>query len=41
MADVVKAPALVVEIAAAGVRILVVPGMKMDIGVTPPQKVAQ
>ena len=41
MADVVKAPVPVVEIAAAGVRIPVVPATKMDIGVTSPKKVAQ
>ena len=34
MADVVEAMALVVEIAAAGVRIPVVPATKMGIGVT-------
>ena len=39
MADVVKALALVVEIAATGVRIPVVPATKIDIRVTPPQKV--
>ena len=36
MADVVKAPVLVVEIAAVGVRVPVVPATKMDIGVPPP-----
>ena len=35
MADVVKAPVLVVEIAAVGVRVLVVPATKMDFGVAP------
>ena len=43
MAEVVKAPALVVQIAAVGVRIPVVPATKMDVRMTPPppQKVAQ
>ena len=35
MADVVNATVLLVEIAAAGVRIPVVPSTKMVIGVTP------
>ena len=35
MADVIEALILVVEIAAAGVRIPVVPAMKMDIRVIP------
>ena len=35
LADVVKAPLLVVEIAAVGVRVPVVPATKMDFGVTP------
>ena len=36
MADVVKAPALVVEIAAVQVQIPIVPATKMDVGMTPP-----
>ena len=35
MAEVVKAPVLLVEIAPAGVQIPVVPAMEMDVGVTP------
>ena len=41
MADVIKVPVLVVEIAAVGVRVPVVPATKMEVGMTPPQKVAQ
>ena len=41
MADVFKAPALVVCIDPVGVRVLAVAATKMDVGVTPPQKVAQ
>ena len=35
MADVIKAAVLVVEIVAVGVRVPVVPAIKMDFGVTP------
>ena len=35
MADVVKAPVLLVEIAAVGIGIPVVPATKMDVGMTP------
>ena len=35
VADVVKASILVVEIAAVGVRIPLVPATKMDVGMTP------
>ena len=41
MADVVKALALVVEIAAVGIQILIVPATEKDIGRPPAQKVPQ
>ena len=40
MAEVIKAPSLVVCIDPAGVRVPVVAATEMDVGVTPPQKVA-
>ena len=41
VANVVKVPALVVCIDPVGVRVPAVATTKMDVGVTPPQKVAQ